>query len=79
MEIGPFGGTGSYAVSRVAVEHRVDHELAPIPRHDTEAGTALGTAMTCALAMTIHVQVKKFNFIVSLCIRDLFLFALKIP
>ena len=66
MEIGPIGRTGSYAVSRVQVEHRVDHELAPIPRNDTEAGTAVETAMTCALAMMNHVQVNKFKFILHL-------------
>lgn len=40
MESGPIGGIGSYAVSRALEERRADSELAPIHRHDLEAGTA---------------------------------------
>lgn len=40
MESGPIGGIGSYAVSRALEERRADYELAPIHRHDLEAGTA---------------------------------------
>lgn len=40
MESGPIGGIGSYAVSRALEERRTDSELAPIHRHDLEAGTA---------------------------------------
>lgn len=66
MAIGPIGGTGTYVVSRVLVEPRVDPELVPIPRHEMEAVNAVERAKTYALAMTIHAQVKKFKFIRAL-------------
>ena len=61
MGIGPIGGTGKYAVSRVPEERRVDSELAPIHRHNLEAEVELERAKTCDLVTSIHVQVNTFS------------------
>jgi len=57
MAIGQIGKTGIFAVLRALVEHRVDLELVPIPRHEMEAVNAVERAKTYALAMKIHAQV----------------------
>lgn len=57
MESGVTGETGTFAVSRVPVEYRVDFEPAPILHHEMEAGNAVERAKTCALATNFHVQV----------------------
>ena len=65
MEIGPFGGTGTPAVSRALVEHRADLEVVPIHRQDTAAENAREKAPTCAPAMNFHVQVTTFSLLLA--------------
>ena len=66
MESGVIGGTGTFAVPRVLVEHRADLELVPILPRKMEASTVLGRAKKCAPAITFHVQVMIFLFLFAL-------------
>ena len=63
MVDGQIGRTGHYALSRAMVEHRVDLELAPIPRHSMEAKTAVEKTNKSAPATRPHAQVNNLRFI----------------
>ena len=64
MVNGPTGRPGHNAVSRVAVEHKVGPDSAPIPHHNMEAKTAVETAKMSVLAMKTRAQVNKFSKVV---------------
>ena len=58
MAIGPIGGTGTYVVSRVLVEPRVDPELVPIPRQRMVEHSVLGIIAKVTTATDKLAQVK---------------------
>jgi len=53
---GAIGRAGQHVVSRVVVEHRVDPELVPIPRHNMEAKAAVEKTNKSVHATRPHVQ-----------------------
>ena len=65
MVNGLIGRPGRYAVSRVVVEHGVDPALAPVPRHNMEAKTALEKTSKTARAMISRAQVNIIRFIIA--------------
>ena len=71
MVNGAIGRTGQYVVSRVVVEHKVDPELAPIPRHNMEAKTAVEKTNKSAPATRRHAQVNNLRFILLFKILSL--------
>ena len=63
MVDGQIGRTGQYVMCRVVVEHKVDPELVPIPRHNMEAKAAVEKANKSASVTRPHVQVNNLRFI----------------
>ena len=64
-------------MSHVAVEHRIDLELAPIPRLEMEAWNAPGRVKKSNLATKILAQVKKVTNLLTLQITIHFQFLLQ--
>ena len=61
MVNGVTGRPGRNAVSRVVEEHKIVLELAPIPRQNMVAKTAVEKAKKSVHAMTFHAQVNHFR------------------
>lgn len=62
---GAIGRIGQHVVSRVVVEHRVDPELVPIPRHNMEAKAAVEKKNKSAPATRPRAQVIDVRFILA--------------
>ena len=74
---GAIGRAGQHVVSRVVVEHRVDPELVPIPRHNMEAKAAVEKTNKSVHATRPHVQVINVRFILAYMLNSGFVFQME--